>query len=355
MKNRTIISIFLIIIVISGILTAFNQTEISYSERRKLKAFPSVTKAGSYNKEFFNELDDYLNDHYFMRDDFLKLHAYSVLKLFRQNDIDGVYTKDGYLFKMDKRIDEKSTKYLTELINSISDKYFPNQDKYFVAIPLKNHFLVDNELDYSYEEMLKAIEGIDMPIINTKDYLTLDAYYKTDLHFKQNHLEAFKDLIFEITDTKENEVVFNEKSVSPFYGSYYSYYNGIIKADSIDYLDSELFKDITVYSLDKNGNTNVYDPSAIHSVDGYNFFLDGPTSYLKISNPNIENGQKLIIFRDSFSSSLIPLLIPSFEEIQVFDLRYYRSSYLDNVELNKDAKVLFIYGCEVMNNSYSMR
>ena len=68
-------------------------------------------------------------------------------------------------------------------------------------------------------------------------------------------------------------------------------------------------------------------------------------------NENVKN-RKLIIFRDSYTSSIAPLLIPYFSEIELIDLRYYSSDLLN---IDGDSKVLFIFGSEVLNNSFSIK
>ena len=50
-------------------------------------------------------------------------------------------------------------------------------------------------------------------------------------------------------------------------------------------------------------------------VDSYDVFLGGATPLLVIDNPELENGKKLIIFRDSFASSFNPVTNFSYDEI----------------------------------------
>lgn len=355
MKNKIIITIFMAFIGISAVMTSLNQKSISISERRKLESFPTLIKNGKYNQEFFNQLDDYFTDHFVNRDEYLRLKAYSTVKLFGMKDVDGVYLQDGYLFKQAKTIDEKSIAHFINLHNSLKEEYFKDQTTYFMPIPLKNHYLENNQLDYSYQEMQAQLADIKLLTIDIADLLSLDAYYKTDLHWRQDQLLSVVEAFFEATGLKQNPVEYKTQSYTPFYGAYYSYYGGMAEADTLNYLDSAAFDGVNVYSLDQKGDVEIYDLTALGSIDSYNVFLDGPTSYLDIQNPNVDNGQKLIVVRDSYASSLIPLLIPSFERIQVIDLRYYASQYLDNLELDSEATVLFMYGEELINNSYSLR
>ena len=51
------------------------------------------------------------------------------------------------------------------------------------------------------------------------------------------------------------------------------------------------------------------------SLDSYEVYLDGASSFIEIENKNSLSDKELIIFRDSFGSSLIPLLINYYKKI----------------------------------------
>lgn len=349
MKNKIIISIFTAIIVIMAIFTITNDATISYTERRRLSSFPD-----NFDSDFYEEVDDYLIDHFYLRDEFLKLHSFVSTYLFQNKDIDGVYKEGNYLFMMDKKIDEESFKHFIDLHNEIIEKFFKDSAVYMIPVPLKNHY-IDSTLDYDYEEIIKNLEGLNAQIIDIYDDLSLDSYYYSDLHWRQEKLDEVVDSFFEVTGLMKNDITYDYQSYSPFYGSYYSYYGGLSSYDELIYMDSPYFDDISVYSMDRDGYIQVYDTSALGSIDSYSVFLDGPSSYIKIENAKANNGQKLIVFRDSYASSFIPLLISSFSQIEVIDLRYYSSSLLDDLNLDEDATVLFLYGAQIMNSSYSLR
>lgn len=49
-------------------------------------------------------------------------------------------------------------------------------------------------------------------------------------------------------------------------------------------------------------------------MDAYNVFLGGPSALIEIENSEASNEKELIIFRDSFASSLTPLLISEYQK-----------------------------------------
>ncbi|MBQ7871482.1 MAG: hypothetical protein IJ357_05025, partial [Oscillospiraceae bacterium] len=58
----------------------------------------------------------------------------------------------------------------------------------------------------------------------------------------------------------------------------------------------------------------------------------------------------LILFRDSFGSSLAPLLLDSYGKITLVDLRYVSSALLDGLVDFTDADVLFLYSTTLLNS-----
>ena len=61
------------------------------------------------------------------------------------------------------------------------------------------------------------------------------------------------------------------------------------------------------------------------------------------------------MFRDSFASSIVPLLVPYYKKITLIDNRYISSSnYLDLIEFN-DQDILFMYSTLFINDSSSLK
>ena len=62
------------------------------------------------------------------------------------------------------------------------------------------------------------------------------------------------------------------------------------------------------------------------------------------------------MFRDSFGSSLAPLLIEKYSKITMVDLRYIGSKHLESVlNLSGNEDVLFIYSNVIINNSFTLK
>ena len=85
-------------------------------------------------------------------------------------------------------------------------------------------------------------------------------------------------------------------------------------------------------------------------------YLCGSKSLITIESPNSLSDKELIIFRDSFGSTLAPLLIESYKKITLVDIRYLQSGFVGRfVEFNGGQDVLFLYSVPVLNNSSTMK
>jgi hypothetical protein len=96
-----------------------------------------------------------------------------------------------------------------------------------------------------------------------------------------------------------------------------------------------------------------------HGKDPYEMFLSGTQPLLVIENPNAEAERELILFRDSFGSSLAPLLAEGYSKITVVDIRYVNSAFLGGLvdfseKAGREVDVLFLYSTILLNSSLAM-
>lgn len=348
MYKRITIVLFSVLVVCISTLTIFSDATISYLERRYLA---TIDKVDLLNPDFYSDLDDYLSDHIAFRDQLIMLTSLTNKYVFSFKDNNGVYSYGGYLFDL-LELNEQSIKDIAEYSEELAKTYFSNQEVYFMPIPRKSDYITRyRKDDLRYSDVLTILEAnLDMAIIRIDDMLDLTSYYHTDIHWRMDKLGDIASHVVMTMGDVYTEVEGDIATIGPFYGSLYasSFYD--VKADDIYYIDAD-FSDISVYDLEKNSEVDVYDFTALDHPDGYDFYLDGPSAYIEINNPGAVTDQELIVFRDSFGSSFIPLLIESYAKIQVIDLRYMSEDLLSTLGLSEDAKVLFMYVLEVINQS----
>ena len=141
------------------------------------------------------------------------------------------------------------------------------------------------------------------------------------------------------------------------YGSYYGQAALPLAPDELWYLDSEAIRHMQVYHLEGDRVSGVYDPEkalGAGSMDGYDLFLSGAEAFLRIDNPAGEG--ELVLFRDSFGSSLAPLLAGSYARVSIVDLRYISTEALGQfLEVSPEADVLFLYSTVTLNHASMLK
>ena len=99
----------------------------------------------------------------------------------------------------------------------------------------------------------------------------------------------------------------------------------------------------------------VYDMEKANGKDPYEMFLSGSISLVTIDNPNAKTDKELVLFRDSFGSSIAPLLATGYSKVTVVDIRYVQSAILGRFVNFENADILFLYSTLVLNNSETLK
>ena len=128
-----------------------------------------------------------------------------------------------------------------------------------------------------------------------------------------------------------------------------------MEPDHLTYLTSDLLDACTVYNYETGKTGPIYDLAKGAGKDPYELFLSGSVSLLTIENPNADTDRELVIFRDSFGSSLAPLLVPGYAKVMLADIRYLPSSQMGKYLTFTDQDVLFLYSAPVLNNSETLK
>lgn len=140
-----------------------------------------------------------------------------------------------------------------------------------------------------------------------------------------------------------------------FHGSYWGKTEEPLEPDTLSYLTSPTLESCTVHNYETDTDGGVYDFAAAQDAP-YDLFLSGSRSLLRIDNPDALCDRTLVVFRDSFGSSIIPLLAESYRTVYAVDIRYLASDRLGRVvEFPDDADVLFLYSATVLHNSITLK
>ena len=124
-----------------------------------------------------------------------------------------------------------------------------------------------------------------------------------------------------------------------------------MKPDELIVLRNPIIDECVVYQHETAQESAVYDRSRLEAKDLYEVFLSGPRSLLTIENPNAQTDRELIVFRDSFGSSLIPLLLKDYKTVTVVDIRYLTLEHLGQFVDFHGQDVLMLYSTLVLNGT----
>ena len=344
----TIISLFLINVI-------KKDTDISIAERRKLATMPELTTKSLFDGTYFKKFDSYVTDQFIKRDTFRKIKI--DIELSTKGEYNNLYMYDDYIVEEIFPLNTNSINNLTNKISYIKNTYLNNNSNiYYTIIPDKNYFVNKGNLKLDYNKLQDMMKNnlTNLNYINIFDKLTLDNYYKTDTHWKQEDL-------FDVANTIANQMNFAltnnnvVNTVTTFKGSYAGRLSVTKDIDTIKTISNPSIDHSSVYNYETKQYTKIYDFDKLKSLDKYDIYLSGASSIIDIVNPTSNSNRELIVFRDSYGSSLIPLLMDGYKKITVIDIRYVSSRILNNYIKFNNQDVLFMYSILTINNSFSMR
>ena len=230
--------------------------DISYSERRKLQKMPKITYDSVINGTYFNTLDKYTTDQFILRDNFRKIKI--DIDLLTKNNYNKLYLYKDYIIEETYPLNKESILNVTNKINNIKRTYLNDTNNiYYSIVPDKNYFANGDNLKLDYNELKNIMNSnLDIKYIDIFNELSLEDYYKTDTHWKEEKLSKVvnklsKEMNFNINNN------YNFKRISDFNGTYSSRIVRKDIKDEIYILDN--VNDMNVYNYETNGYEKIYD------------------------------------------------------------------------------------------------
>lgn len=334
--------------------------EFSDSERRKLAQRPKFSLDTMSDGSFMTGFEKYTLDQFPLRDQFRTLKAYTIYDVFGQLDHHDIYIQDGYAAKLEYPLQMDSLEHAADRFAYIYENYLAGKEMniYLSIVPDKSYFLAKKHgyPSMDYEKLFHVMRNR----MNYADYIditgTLDItdYYKTDTHWRQEKLPETAAALAEGMGTSIS-VTYTEYALDvPFYGVYYGQSALPLPPETLYYLSNDVLDSCVVTNYEDQTVGSIYNMEKKSGKDPYEIFLSGPRSLITIENPNCESDKELVIFRDSFGSSIAPLLSEGYAKITLVDIRYLRADLLDRFIEFKNQDVLFLYSTSVLNHSETL-
>lgn len=305
------------------------------------------------------DFETFAVDTFPFRDQLRRLKALTGAGVFARQDNHGVYVSEGYLSAMEYPFNEKSMDRALGRFRYVCEKYLTEDNRVFLSmIPDKNCFLAKESghpgMDYERIEFLLEQKADFASYITISDLLEREDYYKTDTHWRQERITDVAERLGENMGASISQAYELHTLEKNFYGVYYGQAALPAAPDRLQYLTGEDIDSCRVYDWQNQREIPIYNMEAAEGRDPYEMFLSGSLSLITIENPKAETDQKLIIFRDSFGSSIAPLLISGYAQITLVDIRYIQPDHLGSFIDFEGCDVLFLYSTLVLNNSETL-
>lgn len=365
-RVKNIVSTIVFFAIILGTLVlciAVPDEEYSKAERRELASFPETAKENVISGQFSKEFESYTTDNFPFRDTFRSIKSFISYNILNKKDNNGLFLAEGHISKIDAVQNDEMLNHASERFNYVYNKYLSKNKVYFSVVPDKNFVLAEKNgyPSLDYKKFISDINSrLNFKYIDITDLLQSDDYYKTDTHWRQEKITDIADRLADAMGTKLYHNYTENTLDKPFYGVYSGQFAGKTTPDTVKYLTNDTINNAIVLYEDgmSQGKTDIgiYDMKKARGDDPYEMFLSGTMPLVTIKNPDSDTNRELILFRDSYGSSIAPLFLSGYSKITVIDIRYIKSDYLGHfVEFNPDADVLFLYSTALLNNSLAMQ
>lgn len=361
MRNKLEIVLFLILIFGIGIgYLVLPQREFSEMENRYLSECPEFTWKELLNGTYTEKFEDYTADQIVGKDLLVKLNV-AVNRAMGVTEIQQVYIgKDGYLIQdyqepgelLQENLDyirlfamEHPEITMTMLLVPNASEIYPEELPAFAETYSQQ--AVIEEAVKALEPQIEVVDATDSLLTHKEEEL----YFKTDHHWNAlgtyyAYVELCKALEVEPTPYSQYQAEVVEQ---PFYGSLYS------KAPMFGQVPDEMILlknpegQYQVNYVNENRETDsMLDYSYAEKKDKYAIYFGGNYPLTVIRSQG-EEQEKVLIIKDSYANSLVPMLADQYGEIHMMDLRYYHDDVDAYIEEQGITRVIFIHNVDFIS------
>ncbi len=340
--------------------------EYSERERRYLEQMPKFSKQALINGEFTSKYETYITDQFVGRDKWIRIKT-AVERMAGKQDINNVYfAKDGYLIEKVEEQDldleqwEKNKKWLADFLVKYEEKlgkdhvralFIPTagyvlKEKLPAYAPFYDQGIINQEIrELIGKKASDELAGELVVDVNQalKDKSDEYIYYKTDHHWTSlGAYYAYEVLANSLGLTpKPLEEYKQTIAASDFYGTVYNKVNTNVSPDKITLFDDGQDYNVSINMGEKELNS-LFDYEQLEGVDKYSIFLGGNNAMTQVMTSN-KNGKKLLVVKDSYAHTMVPILAHHFEEVVLVDLRYLNMGMEEIVDQLGITDVLLLY------------
>lgn len=344
----------------------------SASENRMLQEFPSISVSNYFGGRLESKMESYVNDQFLMRGSFIKVKS-AVDVTEGKLKANGVYrARDGYLIEDIVTPNQKTISSAETALKNFKSKY-PKLNIAFLLAPNAGNIMSDKlpltvsmadqnkSIDDFYKNIkASGIKPIDVRKTFNKKKEDVQLYYRTDHHWTSDGAYlAYKATVPALGAGMPME--FESKVVkNDFAGTMYSksgFTGGRYDSIKINLpKNKKAAKPSVIYYGDtKKKTTKFYQLKNLDKKDAYTVFGGSNHPMYTVKTPT-ESNRRLLLIKDSYANSVIPMLAQHYREIVVVDPRYYFDNVDDLIASEGITDVLFLYNANTFfaDDSLSM-
>lgn len=345
----------------------------SEDENRALVTFPEFSSEALLNGSFTSDIGKFYSDQFPFRGVFVGIKGFSELAILKEENNGVILGSDGYLVKRIEysASEEENLSQNLEYIKRFTQKLETLGIDYKVAIAPRSVDVCISKLpeNYSVEKSRAAWKVVDesgLEVIRFDSELDTKVRNNEYVWFKTDHHWTVRGAYLAYVKLMESygqspltidTLRFDELSQN-FYGTTYSS-SGMKWAipDTLELMRYEGDEQFTVTNVETGAILNgFYDYSFADKKDKYSVFIGGVNSHVSVKKVTDtgEDRQKLLIIKDSFAHSVVPFLAAHYD-LEIIDLRYYRSPIAQYIEENNFDSILVLYGIDTLATDSNVR
>lgn len=348
-KNIIVIPILTLWLALSVALWFAPKKDISDTERRKLAQFPSFQAQSVLKGSFMPEFESASQDQFPGREVFRTTKALFDRFALGMPDSNGIAMKDGQAVKLEYPLNNSALAANLSKLTAISNQYLEGANRIVsCVVPDKALYLKGSYPTMDYDAFFDAVEDAQLGrFADIRNLLHFESYYRTDLHWNQKEIVNVAEEICTALDIPQAQNL-QEKTLGEFYGVYKGQSALPMGKDTMTILTNEITDACRVTAFGAKEETAVYDLPKFAGRDPYDVFLSGANGLMTVQTP-AGTGRHLVVFRDSFGSCLVPLLLQGYDSVELVDIRYLPASQLGKLMDFEGKDVLFLYSTTVLN------
>ncbi len=347
--HRLHIVLFIGFLLLGGGLCVLHAPRtFSEMENRVLTSYPGIgfdeILSGQVQKDFEKACGDQMTG----RDFFVQLST-GIRYLLGERQMGDVYIGgDGRYLEMvtDADISEKRLSTNILVTERVASEHPDIKTSVFLAPTnsvVAEKMLPSGAYIYDDRAVIKKIsDGVPdaMILYEPRDFLP-DEYFSTDHHWNTLGAERGAGMYLTAVNRQKAETDLEMKTAqAPFFGTLYSKAPlAMCHGEAFSYPVPKVMPTVLVDG--KEGA--LYEEEYLAKKDKYAAYFGGNFGRVDIVNEDAKNEDTLLVVKDSFANSAVPYLYGSYKRIIMVDLRYFNASFLQLLEEEGPAELLFFY------------